>query len=362
MKIRDVVKSFQPYIPGKSIESVKKELGVKKVIKLASNENPLGTSKIVISHLKKIKEFNRYPDGFSVELKNAISRKHKLPLKNIVVGSGSDEIIFNICLAMLEKGDEIVVSEGAFIRFKMGGLIMGARVVEVPMKNFKHDLDGMGNAINEKTRIVFIANPNNPTGTYNNIYETEKFLDGLPQGVLAVFDQAYFEYASYFARDYPDMLKYADKNIAVLRTFSKVYGLAGLRIGWGYVPEELADAIERIRLPFNLTSISQALGVIAIKDGDFVQKSIRHVHEELFFLEREFRKLGIEFIKSVCNFVMFKVKGFKGREIFELLLKEGVVVRALDEYGFEDYIRVTVGSHYENLFFIKKLKKILKAV
>ncbi|MCS7185156.1 MAG: histidinol-phosphate transaminase [bacterium] len=362
MKIRDIVKSFEPYIPGRSIDVVKKEFNLKKVIKLASNENSMGSSKNVLRHLAKITNLNRYPDSFSISLKKAISKKYGVSIKNIAVGSGSDEIIFNICLSLLEGIDNIVVSEGAFIRFKMGGKIMGSNIIEVPMKNFKHDLMAMKNAINEKTKIVFVANPNNPTGTYNNIAEVEEFLNGIRKDILVVFDQAYFEYASYFAKDYPDMINYFKKfnNIAVLRTFSKAYGLAGLRIGWAVMPEEVVDAIERIRLPFNITSVSQELALIALKDQDFIKKSVEHVYAQMYYIEREFIKLGVEYIPSVCNFVMFKINGLKGSFVFNELLKQGIIVRALDEYGFEDYVRVTIGSKYENKMFIKKLKNLIK--
>lgn len=366
--IRPSCRGFEPYVAGKPVETLKRELGLKKIVKLASNENPLGPSKKALNALKNnLGKVFFYPDSNSYELKKALSERYRLPTGNIFTAAGGDEIIELVAKLFFNREDEIVISRHAFVRYAMAAQLMGSKAVIVPMKNgFSHDLEAMAKACTEKTKAVFVTNPNNPTGTYNTKAELSKFLKSLPAnkfGVkpLVVLDEAYFEYAV-MNKNYPDGLDFLknNPNLIVLRTFSKIYALAGLRVGYGIADKCLVDYIERLRPPFNVNLLAQAAAAASIKDKAQVAKGQKLVTKEKDFLYKEFKKMKIDYVPSAANFVLFNSSPLKGRELFAQMLKEGVITRAMDEYELYDWVRVTVGLHEENKLFIKKLKKVLK--
>ena len=365
---RSVCKSFQPYVAGKPIETLKRELGLKHIIKIASNENPLGPSKKAVKAMKDIADkVYFYPDFNSTELKTALAKHYKLKLNNVFVGCGSDELIEIISRVYFNPNDEVVISKYSFTRYQMAAKLTNAKAVIVPMKEgFVHDLKAMAKACNKNTKAVFITNPNNPTGTYNTKKEFEEFLKALPVNKygmkpLVISDEAYYEYAAY-KKDYPNSLKYLAKNpnLIILRTFSKIYAMAGVRVGYGLSSQSVVDYIERVRPPFNLNKFAQVGAIASLQDKAQVTKSLAHVRKEFKFIFTELKKLGIKYVDSVGNFFLMSVAPFKGKEVFQAMLREGVIIRAMDEYELYDYVRVTVGTRKENELFLKKIKKVLK--
>lgn len=367
--LRPEVKDFQPYLPGKPIAEVQRELGLKKIVKLASNENALGTSKKVLSYLSRNhSELFRYPDGNSTLLRQALARHWKVSPAEVMLGAGSDELIELLGKTFFKRTDEIIVSEHAFIRYKMAGDLMGTKVIAVPMNNFKHDLSAMLKKVNKKTKAIFIANPNNPTGTYVNRQEVETFFSKLKAlsskrkvRPFVVFDEAYYEYSRQLVSDYPDTIPYLKKgnNLVILRTFSKIYGLAGLRVGYALARKEVIRALDRVRPPFNVSSIAQSAAQIALRDTEHIKKSADAVKKGLEYLTNELQKMGVHFLPTAGNFLLIHLFPAKGSFIFQQLLKKGVIVRAMDEYDFPYHLRVTVGKEEENRFFIQKLKEVL---
>lgn len=358
--VRKNILNMQPYLPGKPIKEVQRELGINNIVKLASNENSFGPSKLAVGAMKKgMVELNRYPEGSGPYLRQALSKKLKVRCENLILGNGTDELIELIAKVFLKTKDEIIVSEGAFIRYEMAGDLMGCKVVSVPMKNFTHDLEGFKRAITPRTKIVFIANPNNPTGTYVNKTDVDRFMRGIPSRVLVVFDEAYYEYVR--EKDYPETLNYVRKrrNVIVLRTFSKIYSLAGLRIGYCIAVPEIIDYLNRIRPPFNTNALAQLAAEAALKDTSHLAKARKLVRDGKKLLYRNFEQMGLSYVPSAANFILLDVKQ-KSRKVFKDLLREGVIVRAMEEYGFTSYIRVTIGLETENRKFIKALKKVLK--
>jgi len=356
--VRKNVLDFQPYLPGKPIEEVKRELGLARVDKLASNENPLGPSPRAVSAMKKsLSRVNLYPDGSGFYLKKVLAKRLKMKPENIILGSGTDEIIEIIGKTFLDPVDEIIVSEHAFIRYEMAGELMGCQVKRVPMKNFTHDLEAMKKAITPKTKIIFIANPNNPTGTYVAEGEVKTFMKDLPEDIMVVFDEAYREYVT--RKDYPQTLPYVKqgKMLIVLHTFSKIYGLAGLRIGYGIGKSELIGFMERIRPPFNTNSLAQIAALASLSDETHVKRSRELVGRERKYLERNLEKMGVEFVPSVANHILLRVGN--GQNVFEKLLKKGIIVRPMVEYDLPEFIRVTVGLPQQNRRFINVLREVM---
>ncbi|AKL98650.1 histidinol-phosphate transaminase [Endomicrobium proavitum] len=371
MDIKKIIRKscigFEPYVAGKPVETLKRELGIKNIVKLASNENPLGPSPKAIKAIKdNLNKIFFYPDSNSYELKKALSERYRLPVGNIFTGAGGDEIIELVAKLFFNSSDEIVISKHAFIRYAMAVQLMGSKAVIVPMKDgYSHDLKAMFKAVTPKTKAVFITNPNNPTGTYNTKAELSAFLKALPKnsnGVkpLVILDEAYFEYAK-LKKDYPDGLEFLkdNPNLIVFRTFSKVYALAGLRVGYGFANEVVVDFIERTRPPFNVNLLAQAAAVASIKDGAQVKKGQTLAKKEKEYLYKEFKKLGVKYLDSAANFILFNSSPLKGKELFAKMLGEGVITRAMDEYELSSWVRVTVGLHKENELFVKKLKKIM---
>ncbi len=358
---RECIKRVKPYTPGKPIEEVERELGLKTVIKLASNENCFGPSpKALRAIIGNARGVNRYPDADSFYLKKALASRLDIGAENLIIGNGSDEIITLAARAFLNEGDEVVTARPTFLIYEIASQIANAKIVLVPMKAFRYDLKGMKAAITPMTKMVFIANPDNPAGTYVTKSELSDFFEGLPEGVITFLDEAYFEFAKDI-KDYPNGLDFFKKlkvNLIITRTFSKAYGLAGLRVGYGIAGPEVISALERVREPFNVNILAQRAALAALGDNAFLKKTLDHAKREKSFLYTVFQKMGLKYIKSAANFVLVDVAA-DSRALFERMLKSGVIVRDMKAWGLDTFIRVTIGTREENKKFIEVLKKEL---
>jgi histidinol-phosphate aminotransferase len=352
--------NVRQYIPGKPIEEVQRELGLKEVIKLASNENCLGPSPKAVAAIKKnIGNINRYPDASSFYLRKKLAASLGVSGDSLIFGNGSDEIIGMAVRTFVGEGDEIIIAKPTFLIYEIASQIQNANIKFVPLRNdLKHDLAGMRAAVTDRTKMVFIANPDNPTGTYVSKKELEGFLENLPKDVIVFLDEAYFEFASSEKKDYPRGTNYLSrKGLILARTFSKIYGLAGLRIGYGIADPEIIGYMERTREPFNTNLLAQAAAEAALDDRAFLKKTLAHVSKEKKFLYSSFRKMGLEYAESSTNFIVVDMKK-DCKAVFNALLKKGVIVRDMKAWGFDTYIRVTIGTHAENLKLVKALEKI----
>lgn len=358
MNVADNIKSLIPYPPGKPIEELERELGISGSVKLASNENPLGPSPLAVEAIKKTcGQINLYPDGGGFYLKERLSGLLNVSPKNIILGNGSNEIIEILVRTFLGVGDQAVMADQAFIVYSLITQAAGGEVIAVPLKDYTHDLEAMGQAVTAKTHLLFIANPNNPTGTAVGVSALKKLLEGFPKDVLVVLDEAYCEYVG--RDDYPDSVKLLDghKNIVILRTFSKIYGLAGVRVGYGIASEEVIDYMNRVRQPFNVNSLAQAAALAALSDEGHVRKSIESNNLGKKYLYASFEEMGLSYVRTEGNFILVEVGN--GADVYNQLLKEGVIVRPMAGYKFPSHIRVTIGKKGENERFIASLKKVL---
>ena len=359
-QLPEYIRTLIPYEPGKPIEEVEREYGIADSTKLASNENPLGPSPKALETIRaKLGELNLYPDGDCFYLKNGLAKKLGMAPEQVIFGNGSNEIIELAVRAFMRPGDQAVMARQAFVVYQLIVQAVGGKSVQVPLREFTHDLEAIAAAVTSETKIVFLANPNNPTGTIYRRPEWERFLSKLPNHVLLIVDEAYFEYV----RDpgYPDSLAYQSDEtpMLTLRTFSKLYGLAGLRVGYGVGPREIVAMMQRVRQPFNVNAPAQWAALAALDDSDHVQRSLAVNREGLDFLGREFEKLGLEFVPSHGNFILVRVG--KGQEVFQQLLSRGVIVRPMGGYQFPEHVRVTVGTMDENRKLISTLQKIIKS-
>jgi histidinol-phosphate aminotransferase len=348
------------YEPGRPIEEVARELGLNpaSVIKLASNENALGPSPKALAAMRKaLTTAHLYPDGGGFYLRQALAKKLGVEIDNIVLGTGSNEVIEFLYHAFVAPGDEVVAGDRAFVIYSIMARMFQARCVEVPFQGHTHDLRAMREAITEKTKLVFVANPNNPSGTRVTNAELDEFIHGLPSHVVCVLDEAYIE----FVDDPPPSIEYAMKhNVVLLRTFSKIVGLAGLRIGYGIAQKECIALLQKVRQPFNVNAIAQAGALAALADTVHIRRTKAMTRRGLAYLENEFRKLGLKFVPSCANFVLVKVGN--GDEVFRGLQRRGVIVRPMRGYKMPEWIRVTVGLPEENRRFIQALKEELSLV
>ena len=347
------------YVPGKSIEEVQKEIGAKRWIKLASNENLLGPSpKAVAAIRRELPNIHIYPDGPCAVLREALAQRFLLPERMIVISNGADNLILMIANAFVDEGEEVVMADPTFPVYTNATQIMGGKVVNATLKDFTHDLDAMLKKINKKTKLVFICNPNNPTGTTVSQESFNHFLSRLPKRVIVVLDEAYGD----FVEDpfYPNGLDYvkARKQVIVLRTFSKVYGLAGLRIGYALGREDLMDCLYQVRDPFPVHRLAQVAAVAALKDQDHAVRSIQLVYEGKRYLYRELDRMGILYVPSQANFVFIDFER-DSEELFQALLREGIIIRPGKMWGYPTFARVTIGRMEDNRRFIKALKRIL---
>jgi histidinol-phosphate aminotransferase len=348
---------IKPYVPGKPIEEVKRELGISRVIKLASNENMLGPSPKVISVLrKKLASINRYPDGGCFYLKRNIASSLGVKCENIIVGNGSDEIIILALRAFLEKGQEVIIARPTFLIYEIASAISGARIKFAPLKNFRYDVTEIVRLISKRTKFVFIANPDNPTGSYITEKEVRFLMSRLPEGAIVFFDEAYFEFAAE-VKDYANTLKYIKrKNVIITRSFSKAYSLAGLRVGYGLAHPSTIDYLNRVREPFNVNSLAQLAASAALSDGNHVKKTLELIREGKAYICDNLEGLGLEYVPSVTNFILIKI-GKDAKALYGKLLKQGIIVREMSAWGMADYIRVTVGTSLENRRFVVALKE-----
>jgi len=356
------IKKLKPYIAGQTIESVKQRYKLKKIIKLASNENSLGPSNRVIQHIKKeLSNIYRYPDASGFKLRGILSQKFNIKLENVILGSGSEGIMSTIMRTFLRDQDEIIGTKNSFIGFRVLAEASGKKINWAPMINYHYDLDEMAELINSKTKIIYLANPDNPTGTYFKIKQFDKFMKKVPDRVLVILDEAYFEYAQ-FIKDYPDSMHYRYDNVITLRTFSKIYGLAGLRVGYGFANEKLVESLMKIKLPFEPSILGQIAAIEALSDEEHLNSSIQLNRIGYKFIKNELSKLNISYIKSVANFITLVFKDSKlSEKCFNFLLSEGVIIRPLSNFGIPECIRVTIGTNEENKIFINKMKKYLRS-
>jgi histidinol-phosphate aminotransferase len=358
---KPAVRDLVPYEPGKPVEEVQRELGLERVIKLASNEGPYGPFPEALEALARgAEELNRYPDGGSYRLRAALAERHDVRFEEVAPGAGSDGIVDYLSQLALEPGDEVVCGWPSFPSYVIDALKLGAVPRRVPLRDHRYDLEGMLEAVGPKTKIVYVCHPNNPTGTMNTRAELDTFLDQVPGHVLTVLDQAYVEYID--DPDYVDGLEYvkAGRKAVVLRTFSKIYGLAGLRVGYAIGPEELVTAIGKVRRAFDVNSAAQAAALASLDAADELERRRRVNAEGLVQLERIMREHGLEPPPSVANFLFAEV-GEDSRPLFEQLLREGVIVRPTGGFGAPGAIRVTVGTAEENELFGDALGRVLSA-
>ncbi len=357
-RVPEYIRSLIPYAPGKPIEEVEREYGIEGSIKLASNENPLGPSPKAVEALHaRLGDLHLYPDGDCFYLKEGLARKLGISPDRLIFGNGSNELIELAVRTFMRAGDEAVMANQAFVIYRLVVQAAGGCCKLVPLRNFAHDLTAIAQAITPRTRIIFLANPNNPTGTVYLKAEWEAFLGRVSDQTLVVVDEAYFEYVE--SVDYPDSLAYHDgrRALLTLRTFSKLYGLAGLRVGYGVASRETVDLMHRVRQPFNVNAAAQWAALAALEDHEHVKRSIEVNREGMRYLTAEIAKLGLEQIPSSANFILVRVGN--GQKIFNELLRRGVIVRPMGAYDFPEYVRVTVGTMKENSRFISELSTVI---
>ena len=357
--VADHISRLRPYVPGKPIEEVQRELGLKDIIKLASNENPLGPSPRALEALMAAAGgVALYPEGSAPALRRAVSQAVGMPEDTLVFGNGSDEVLHLLALTFLQPGDETVQGDPSFAMYEIYATQCDAVPVLVPLKDFTHDLDAMADAVTDKTRMVFIANPNNPTGTIVRRETVARFLDRIPRDVLVVLDEAYDEYVDDPGK--PDLrsLVLEGRNIVILHTFSKAYGLAGLRVGYGIMRPEIAALLNRVRSPFNVNLPAQAAAAAALDDKEHVSRTVALNALGRDYFYTEFERLGLPYVPSQGNFVLVDV-GRDARVVFEALQHKGVIVRSAHGMGLPRHIRVSTGTMPQNQRFIAALKDVL---
>ena len=357
LKVHPDIASLVPYVPGKPIEELQRELGLPRAIKLASNENPIGPSPKALAVLAETAStLHRYPDGGAFRLRGALAHRWKVTPDQVILGNGSDELLGLLARAFLSPGDEAIMAEHTFVIYKMEAQAAHGVVVEVPQKNWHHNLPAMAAAITDKTRLLFVCNPNNPTGTMATKAEVSALMAHVPDHVVVVFDEAYYEYVRH--PEFPESIDYvkAGRPVIVLRTFSKIYGLAGLRIGYGMTSPEITGYLNRIRPPFNANSMAQQAALAALEDEAHVTASRSLTHSEMDKVRRGLQRLGFEALPSEANFLYFDAKK-DGREVFNALLREGIIVRHIQG----SMLRVTIGLPDENQLFLNALESVTRA-
>ncbi|WP_296175969.1 histidinol-phosphate transaminase [Psychrobacter sp. UBA2769] len=363
MPAYDSILELAPYQTGKPVEELTREYGVSDVVKLASNENPLGCSPhVTLAITEQLGELARYPDGNGYYLKQALADVNDVSVEQITLGNGSSDLLYILASSFAGSDDAIIYSQYAFIIYPMLAKMQGATGIEVPASRFGHDLKAMSQAVvdNPNTKMVFIANPNNPTGTQLAHEELRAFVASVPSSVLVVLDEAYIEYSP--ESNNRSLLDEFD-NVIIVRTFSKAYGLAGLRIGYALSSVPVADLLNRIRQPFNVSRVALAAAAAALADQDFIEKSRLNNQEQMRWLEKQFDALGLGFIKSYANFIMVEIEvemeDITVAAIYQALLEQGVIVRPLESYGLPNWLRITVGVAEDNMRLIDTLRSIL---
>jgi histidinol-phosphate aminotransferase len=354
------IHSLSNYIPGKPIEEVKREFGIVNAVKLASNENSLGPSPLAMDAIKNSIRFShRYPDAGGFNLRKKLSQKYEVKSENVVLGSGSEGIISTIMRTFLLHDDEIITAKNSFIGFRVLANASGRKVHWIPMKNYRYDLESMAEKINDYTKIIYIANPDNPMGTYITKKEFDLFYEKVPERVLIILDEAYFEYAQE-EKDYPDSMTYRYDNVITLRTFSKAYGLAGVRIGYGFAHASLINNLIKVKVPFEPSFLAQVAGFAALEDHSFLNKTLELNREGMKYVCENLTKLNIQTVPSVANFITTVWESAKKANLIATqLLKNGIIVRPLNSFGWNDCLRISIGLKTENEQFIKCLNKLI---
>jgi histidinol-phosphate aminotransferase len=348
-----------PYQAGKPLEELERELGLTDAIKLASNENPLGPSPLALAAIRDtLGSLHRYPDSHAYYLKEELARHHGLAPSQLILGNGSDEVLDLLVRALVPPGGEVLSTTHTFLMYGLLAQAVGGSFRQVPLKEMRADLAALARAVTPQTRLIILCNPNNPTGAAFTRREWEDFLAAVPATATVVLDEAYIDFAD--DPQVPASLEYLseDRSLVGLRTFSKAYGLAGLRIGYGFGPSELMDYLNRLRMPFNVNRLAQAAARAALKDAGFLARTRELVLTGKELLYRELTRLGLGFVPSQANFVLIRVPQ-PGQEVYQAMLRQGVIIRAMDAYGFPDYIRVNVGLPEENRRFLEALEKVL---
>jgi histidinol-phosphate aminotransferase len=353
------IDALSPYESGRSADEVKRAYGLERVVKLASNENPLGSSPLAVENMRKcLDSLHVYPNA-GLDLRLVLADEYDLRLENVVVGSGSDAIMANIIRTFLCDEDEVLTTEAAFIGFQVLARSRGVTYRTVPYARWRYDLPALASQINANTKIIYLANPNNPTGTIFTRQEFQEFYAHVPERVLIILDEAYFEYAKDNPK-YPDSMHYRYDNVITLRTFSKVYGLAGVRIGYGFAHEELIRNVLKVKLPFEPSTPAQAAAIGALGDKEFLHKSLALNARGLRFLTDSFREQGLDVVDSAANFVMIVLPAAEQAAVLvELLLQKGVVVRPLRAFGLANCIRVSTGTDEENEICVEAMSRVL---
>jgi histidinol-phosphate aminotransferase len=356
------IEALRPYEPGRSIEDVRREFKLSRVVKLASNENPLGASPLALEAMRNhLGDLHRYPNA-GLDLRRALAERFELKLENVIAGSGSEGIMSDIFRTFLSDQDEVLTTDAAFIGFQVLAKSRGVRYRTVPYSDWHYDLPALAAAINERTKVVYLANPNNPTGTIFTKHEFDAFYRSVPERVLIILDEAYCEYAMDNPR-FPDSMHYRYDNVITLRTFSKVYGLAGVRIGYGFAHEDLIRALLKVKLPFEPSTLAQAAGIAALDDREFLHRSLLLNARGLKFLGDAFTRLGLVVVPSEANFLMLPVKSAQQAERLTLeMLKLGVIIRPLRAFGLPQCVRITVGTDEENQYCAECVERVLPCV
>jgi histidinol-phosphate aminotransferase len=359
LSVPDYIQTISPYVAGKPMEELEREYGIKNPVKIASNENPLGPSPKALKAVEAaLKNLHRYPDAGAYYLVNKLAKKLSVSPANIILGTGSDEVIGMLTRVFLQPGDEAILSEHSFLMYEIMIRCDGAIPVWIPLKSLDIDLDEMKRRITPKTRMIFLTSPNNPTGMIIRKKEFDRFIEGIPPEIVIVLDEAYIEFAT--DTECLNGLAYLDSGRAIvaLRTFSKIYGLAGLRIGYGVMPEEMASLLNRVRQAFNTNSLAQIAATAALDDDEFLQKTLTTVREGLKFLYAALDEMGVSYFPTQSNFFLIDVKQ-SADEVFKRMLKQGVIVRSMNSYGLPQYLRINAGLPAENERFIEAFRKVL---
>ena len=355
------IQDLESYKPGLNIAEVQKEFGLDQIIKLASNENPMGPSPKALEAVQKTLHDNfRYPDAAALLLREKLAEKFSLNIKNVTVGAGSEGVMSAIMRTFLRVGDEIIAADNSFIGFRVLANASGIRTNWVPLNHYCHDLPAMTEYINNYTKIIYLANPDNPTGTYFTVKEFDTFMSQVPDRVLVILDEAYFEYAEHL-KDYPDSMHYRYDNVITLRTFSKAHGLAGFRAGYGFAHENLIKNLMKVKLPFEPSWPAQVAAMAALDDVSYIKQTVSLCHKEMKRLMVVFQEMGIEIIPSAANFLTLIFEDEQEAASFsKAILQRGVILRHLSGWGHKDCIRITVGTEEENRYFLQQLSSILQ--
>lgn len=356
---RKCILNLKPYVPGKPIEEVKREFGIDDIVKLASNENPLGPSPLALEAIKAaLDNISLYPEGSCYDLRKALAAHLNINPDMLIFGAGADEVIHYLGIALLEDGDEIIQADPSFVQYKAASTLMDCNTHMVPLKNWTHDLDAMLEKVNDRTKMFFITNPNNPTGTIVSSDDVQRVLDTLPERCLLVLDEAYYEYAQ--DPNYTRSLDWIreGRNVLAMRTFSKIYALAGLRVGYGIAPAKIIDLLERVRAPFNVNNLAQVAALASLKDPNQIKRSWEQNQRSIRYLYKELDSMGLPYAPTQANFLWIDVQR-DCKEVFHELIKRGVIVRTGDIFGHPTHIRVTTGTDEQNERFISTLREVI---